>query len=214
MESNAVNGLIVPKRKMINAFNLFSAIYSRKHLFGKNLSVLMYSRLECLLSEPEHLPLLLGWDVCSPLFTCSCWSFFLPYFALPLFTCSHATSLSQTSLNAPLAHKLFPDAPLDRQPLSLLFLAPLVTPKDFHPCHSFWNQSPLLLLDSAVCILLFLKSPGPAQNPSPWELVKKKKRCRGMKQWMNTLALITGTQCEDLSPCATLPSKVYFLYTQ
>lgn len=60
MESNAVNGLIVPKRKMINAFNLFSAIYSRKHLFGKNLSVLMYSRLECLLSEPEHLPLLLG----------------------------------------------------------------------------------------------------------------------------------------------------------
>lgn len=55
-----VNHLIAPKRKGINAFNLFSAFYTGKYLLGEDLSVLIYLWLKCLFSEPKHLQFQLG----------------------------------------------------------------------------------------------------------------------------------------------------------
>lgn len=60
MESNVVNHLIAPKRKGINAFNLFNAFYTGKYLLGKYLAVLIYLWLKCLFSEPKHLQFQLG----------------------------------------------------------------------------------------------------------------------------------------------------------
>ena len=60
MESDVVNHLIASKRKGINAFNLFSAFYTGKHLLGEDLSVLIYLWLKCLFSEPKHLQFQLG----------------------------------------------------------------------------------------------------------------------------------------------------------